>query len=104
VAPGVSGLGTLAVTGNVSLASTSVYQVDLNGNSSDALVVSGNVSGGAVLQVAKTGAGNGPWLILQANQITGTYTVQGEKLIASTKAGGTELWLVKSQGTVISFQ
>ena len=104
VAPGVSGLGTLSVTGNVSLASTSVYQVDLNGNSSDALVVSGNVSGGAVLQVAKTGAGNGPWLILQANQITGTFTVQGENLIASTKAGGTELWLVKSQGTVISFQ
>jgi autotransporter-associated beta strand protein len=104
VAPGVSGLGTLAVTGNVSLASTSVYQVELNGNSSDALVISGTVSGGAVLQVSKTGAGNGPWLILQANQITGTYTVQGEKLIAITKASGTELWLVKSQGTVISFQ
>ncbi len=104
VAPGVSGLGTLSVTGDVSFNSASVYQVDLDGNSSDALVVSGNVSGGAVLQVAKTGTGNGPWLILQANQITGTYTVQGEDLIASTKAGGTELWLVKSQGTVISFQ
>lgn len=104
VAPGVSGLGTLSVTGDVSLNSASVYQVDLNGNSADALVVSGNVSGGAVLQVAKTGTGNGPWLILQANQITGTYTVQGEKLVTVTKAAGTELWLMKSQGTVISFQ
>ena len=104
VAPGVSGLGTLSVTGNVSLASTSVYQVDLNGNSADALVVSGNVSGGAVLQVAKTGIGNGPWLIMKANQITGTYTVQGETLIVSTKADGTELWLMKRLGTVISFQ
>ncbi len=104
VAPGVSGLGTLSITGDVSLNSASVYQVELNGNSSDALVVSGNVSGGAVLQVAQTGTGNGPWLIMKANQITGTYTVQGENLIASTKAGGTELWLVKRQGTVISFQ
>jgi len=104
VAPGVSGLGTLSITGDVSLDSASVYHVDLNGNSADALVVSGNVTGGAILQVAKTGAGNGPWLILQANQITGTYTVQGENLIAVTKASGTELWLMKSQGTVISFQ
>jgi autotransporter-associated beta strand protein len=104
VAPGVSGLGTLSITGDVSLDSASVYHVDLNGNSADALVVSGNVTGGAILQVAKTGTGNGPWLILQANQIAGTYTVQGENLIAVTKASGTELWLMKSQGTVISFQ
>jgi len=104
VAPGVAGLGTLSVTGDVSLNSASVYQVDLNANSADALVVSGNVTGGAVLQVAKTGTGNGPWLILQANQITGTYTVQGEKLIAVTKASGAELWLMKHQGTVVSFQ
>lgn len=104
VAPGVSGLGTLSVTGNVSLASTSVYQVDLNGNSADCLVASGNISGGAVVNVAKTGPANGPWLIMRANQITGTYTVQGETLIASTKASGTELWLMKRQGTVISFQ
>ena len=98
-------VGTLSATGNVTFASASIFHVDINGSSADCLVASGNVSGGSVvLDVSRTGSANGPWLIMQANQITGTYTVQGDKLMTVTKEIGTELWLVKNQGTVISFQ
>lgn len=100
---GVAGaVGTLSVTGDVSFASAAVLQVDVSGASADCLAVSGAVTGnGAVVE--KVGEGTGPWRVLTAGSITGTFTSSAPGLsVYKKQAEAAELWLGLRQGTMIS--
>lgn len=104
VDPGAVGaVGMLTVTGDVSFASAAVLRVDVDGAAADLLAVSGAVSGnGAVVQ--RVGGGAGPWRVLTASGISGTFASAEQGLSVYTLAGGTELWLGTRAGTLIAVQ
>jgi autotransporter-associated beta strand protein len=102
VSPGAAGaVGTLSVTGDVSFAASSVQRVDVSGAFADCLAVSGTVAGNGAF-VQKVGEGTGPWRILTASQITGPFAAAEPGMVVYKQASGTELWLGKSRGTLIS--
>jgi autotransporter-associated beta strand protein len=104
VNPGDGGaVGTLTVNGDVSFANGAVLRVDVDGGSADRLAVSGAVAGGPAT-VDAVGEGTAPWLILTATEITGLFSTTAPGLVVSKRANGTELWLLSSQGTLISVQ
>jgi hypothetical protein len=76
VAPGLS-IGTLNVTGNLSLASGSFFDVEFNGAAMDRLNVSGTADlGGATLRLADLGTtitAPATFTILTAGTLTGTF-------------------------------
>lgn len=100
VNPGAAGaVGTLSVTGDVSFASASVFRVDADGTGADLLAVSGTVSGGPVT-VEVSGTLAGPTMIMKGASVSATFVTTAPGLSLS-KRYGTELWLVKSQGTLL---
>lgn len=101
LAPGTLGTtGSLAITGDVSFASGARFSVDISNAASDLLTVSGNVSGGTV-SVDVSGAASAPVMILKAAALQASFTMAAPGLSLSKRANDTELWLGKSQGTVI---
>ncbi|WP_164477522.1 autotransporter outer membrane beta-barrel domain-containing protein [Pannonibacter phragmitetus] len=76
LSPGLDGsVGTLAMNGTLNLASGSTYVVQLSGNSSDAINLTGTVTiaSGAALQVSGTATAQS-YTILTASTLTGTFS------------------------------
>jgi autotransporter-associated beta strand protein len=101
VDPGAVGaVGALSVAGDVSFSGSAVLRVDVDGAACDLLAVTGTVTGGGAV-VQKVGEGAGPWRVLTAAQITGTFTAAPSAYSVYKLANDTELWLGKRRGTLI---
>lgn len=103
IAPGTPGtVGTLTVNADVDFAGGAVLKVDASGASADLLAVDGAVTGsGTVSVVPNVADDDGEWLVMTADSIAPSFVSTDSKWSLSKRAGGTELWLVKTGATLI---
>ncbi|WP_430512719.1 hypothetical protein [Pannonibacter phragmitetus] len=109
LSPGLDGsVGTLTMNGNLNLASGSTYVVQVSGNSSDAINLTGTVTiaSGAALQFSGTATAQS-YTILTASTLTGTFStvewgdVSGYE-VAYNETNGT-IRLVRASGSQSGF-
>ncbi|MEA1084422.1 autotransporter domain-containing protein [Sphingomonas sp. CD22] len=114
ISPGVNGVGTLTIAGNLVQAAGSSYAATINGATSDLLRVGGSATIGTGAQLVVTGStGTAPigtryTLITAAGGITGSYTLVqptagATELRAGQNAGAYYVDLVRSASGLSSF-
>jgi autotransporter-associated beta strand protein len=100
IAPG-DGIGTLTVTGNVTFEDGAKLQLDVAGESTDRLSVTGTISGTGMVVVSVT-ANNPelPLLVMTGSNIAPLFRTNSSDYILVKNIDNTELWLQSSPGTL----